>query len=114
MATYDLQSVLIIPVTLMKAIFQKFVANPSLKNSFGESFCQNLSILNEYPDDLLRVSYMYVVQPHNVNILGTLHGGAICSLVDVTTTISNMKTSQYRHVSVSLSTEFFLPSVAGE
>lgn len=55
-----------------------------------------------------------MVKPRDVNILGTLHGGAICTIVDVTTTISIIKVSPSRNVSVNLTTEFFNPAIVDE
>ena len=94
----------------MKGILEKFFKSPSMRGSFGERICSGFSIQNEYENDPTRVAYKYTVQPGDVNILGTLHGGAICSIVDITTTISIIKASPTKNVSVNLSTEFFSPA----
>jgi acyl-coenzyme A thioesterase PaaI-like protein len=49
---------------------------------------------------------MYKVPQSHKNIQNTCHGGALATLVDVSTTISILRMTAHRTISVSLNTEF--------
>jgi acyl-coenzyme A thioesterase PaaI-like protein len=49
---------------------------------------------------------MYKVPHGHKNIQDTCHGGALSTLIDVSTTISILRMTHHRTISVSLNTEF--------
>jgi acyl-coenzyme A thioesterase 13 len=88
----------------MKIVFDKFVANPKLKNSFLEGFVKNLTYIEKYDDDIKRAAYRYTVPAETVNLQGSMHGGALSTLVDIVTTITILKSTPLRNASINLST----------
>jgi acyl-coenzyme A thioesterase 13 len=89
-------------------LFDKFVKNPALKNSFGDQLVKHLRLTDLHAADPSKVVYLYRIPHENINIQGTTHGGALASLIDLTTTISILKVTPNRTTSISLNTEFLV------
>jgi uncharacterized protein (TIGR00369 family) len=95
----------------LKPIFNKFL---SLSN-YGKEFYKVLSIIES--DHLIQINHdSEVLFRLNVldefcNIQKTLHGGAIGTIIDITTTIaiSSLDKKTRKNVSVELSTHFINP-----
>ena len=86
----------------MQPLFRKFINNPNIKNSFLELFCNNLVLLPKYEEDPNRVAFTFRVPEETANLQGTMHGGAISSLVDIVTTIGILKVTPIKSASISL------------
>ena len=78
--------------------------NPKVKSSFLEQFVKNITLLDKYENDPNRVAYKYIIPPETVNLQGSMHGGALSTLVDIVTTISILKASPVKNASINLST----------
>lgn len=87
-------------------LFDKFIKNPALKGSFSEQLVKHLRLTELHSADPNKVVYLYRIPHENINIQGTTHGGALATLVDLTTTISILKVTPNRTTSISLNTEF--------
>jgi acyl-coenzyme A thioesterase 13 len=57
-----------------------------------------------------RVAYKFIVPAETVNLQGSMHGGALSTLVDIVTTISILKATPIKNASINLSTEFLSPA----
>lgn len=91
-------------------LFEKFVKNPNLKGSFSEPLIKHLRLTDAHSADPNKVVYLYTIPKENVNVQGTMHGGALATLVDLVTTVSIIKVTPCRTTSISLATEFLAPS----
>ena len=45
----------------MKVVFDKFIKNPNITNSFLQRFVANLTPLDKFDDDVLRGAYKFIV-----------------------------------------------------
>ena len=81
-----------------------YCANPHLQGGFGEDFGKRLIALDRYEDNPKLASYKYTFLPHQKNIQETIHGGALATMIDVLTTISMLRMTHMRTISISLST----------
>ncbi len=60
--------------------------------------------MEKYPDNHKKACYRYIFHKNQVNIQGTVHGGALATMVDVATTISILMLTPMRTISISLNT----------
>jgi acyl-CoA hydrolase len=88
----------------MNQVFEMFTKSDFVKGRFAYELFSKMSIADEHINNPNRVTYKYTVQPSDVNILGTLHGGATATIIDVLTSVSIAKVSMARTVSVNLTT----------
>lgn len=59
---------------------------------------------DKYENDPKKAFYMFKVPPTYKNIQDTCHGGALATLVDVATTVSILRVTSHRTISISLNT----------
>ncbi len=101
----------------MKYIMQRIGAN----SNFGGPFFRRLSLIQDYPHEHHKhkltinpkseVLFRMSVSEEFSNVLNTMHGGAISTLIDITTTIaiSGFDKNFRQNVSAELSTYYLNP-----
>ena len=96
-----------------KFIFNKLV---STKLGYAKNIHKNLELLETDPYKLIKdpnteVLFKFRVTEDLCNVFNTMHGGAVSTLIDVTTTIaiSGLDEGLRHNVSVDLSTQFINP-----
>jgi acyl-coenzyme A thioesterase 13 len=87
-------------------VLKLYANNPALKGGFGEAFGRGLIATDKLDADPKKAYYEYKFPLHHVNIQETVHGGALATMVDVATTISILRMTPLRTISISLNTEF--------
>ena len=85
-------------------ILQKFTSDPKLLNTFGEKIYKNLLYIEE-PHTLLghrnQVLFNFKVTPDFCNFYGSMHGGALATILDCATTLAIMKADKHLRKTVS-------------
>lgn len=87
-------------------LLKLYANNPKLQGGFGQSFGQGLIATDKFEHNPKKAYYEYTFLPSHVNIQETCHGGALATMVDVATTVSILRMSLQRTISISLNTEF--------
>lgn len=85
-------------------LLHSYQQNTKLVGGFGEIFGRNLVATDKYDNDPKKAFYIYKVSESHKNIQDTCHGGALATLIDVSTTVSILKMTLHRTISVSLNT----------
>ena len=67
-------------------------------------FGRGLIATDKYENEIKKAFYMYKVTQAHKNIQDTCHGGALGTLSDVATTVSILRMTAHRTISVSLNT----------
>lgn len=93
-----------------KDIFIKFVSEPNLKGTYAEEFYKKLKIIENFapketpnPNELI---CSFLISKEYCNFLGNMHGGALATLLDCTTTLAILKAD--RHMRKTVSVDFGL------
>lgn len=94
-------------------LLRRYVYNPKMKEAFGEQFGLNLQATSRFEDNPKKAFYLYRVPKSQKNVIDVMHGGALASLIDVATTISILKMTPRRTISISLDTQFMNPIKIG-
>jgi len=95
-------------------IFNKFVSNQNLKGSYAESIWKGFQLIDSHQiiqnenQILLRLK----VEPSFCNYMGSIHGGALTTIVDCATTLAilNVDRNLRKSVSAELNFSFMNPA----
>ena len=98
-------------------VFKLFTQSKNLSNTFAESIYKGFELIDEHKmsqsnNVILRIK----VTPNLQNIMGVIHGGALTTIIDTSTTLAILKCDPKLHktVSVELSTSFLNPAKVEE
>lgn len=89
-----------------KEIFAKFISLPTLKGTYAENMYRSMKIIDEEPYNPNLLIFSFPVGKEYCNFLGNMHGGAISTLLDCTTTMVILKAD--RHMRKTVSADFGL------
>jgi acyl-coenzyme A thioesterase 13 len=89
-----------------KTALRLYVENPHLPNTFSEQFGKNLVALDNFETEPAKALFRFKFPKVHGNIQATVHGGALASLIDISTTISMVRMTPLRTISINLNTEF--------
>ena len=89
-----------------KTALNLYVENPHLSNTFIEQFGRNLVAMDLHENESSKATFRFRFPKTHGNIQATVHGGALASLIDISTTISIVRMTPLRTISINLNTEF--------
>lgn len=93
-------------------VFSRFMHNPKLTGTFAESIYKGYSIVEN--DELIRSNSQLLlslkVSPELININGTIHGGALMTILDTSTTLAILKADRKLRKTVSVEMNFTFAS----
>lgn len=89
-----------------KTALRLYAENSHLPGTFSQQFGKGLIALDKHENDPERASYRFFFPKNQGNIQATVHGGALASLIDISTTISMVRMTPLRTISINLNTEF--------
>ena len=97
-------------------IFVKGMLETSLNSNFASQLCKDMTVISASDTPNTRVVSRLTVTHLMCNPAGTLHGGAICTLVDVCTTVALATARKWDNPGVTrtLSTTCLVPAFPGE
>ena len=97
-------------------IFVKGMLEISLNRNFAYQLCKDMTVISASETPNTRVVSRLTVTHPMCNPAGTLHGGAICTLVDVCTTVALATARKWDNPGVTrtLSTTCLVPVFPGE
>jgi acyl-coenzyme A thioesterase 13 len=87
---------------VFSGIFRRFVENPKLKGTFAHKFYEGFEYL---PKHKLEISPNILilrmkVQSSFINVNGSIHGGALSTIIDCATTLAILKVDPKHQVTV--------------
>jgi acyl-coenzyme A thioesterase PaaI-like protein len=77
---------------------------PHLPNTFSEQFGKGMIALDKYEDQPDKAAFRFIFPKNQGNIQATVHGGALASLIDISTTIAMARMTPLRTISINLNT----------
>lgn len=90
-------------------ILEKFVNNPQLKGSYAESIWRGFHLLDTHNQLLQNQNQIILrlkVDPSFCNYMGSIHGGALTTILDCATTLAILKVDKNLRKSVSAELNF--------
>ena len=96
--------------------FVKGILETNLNHDFAYELYKDMNLVSASQTPISRVVSRLTVTPTMCNPAGTLHGGAICTLVDVCTTVALVTARKWDNPGATrtLSTTCLVPVLAGE
>ena len=96
--------------------FVKGMLESNFNRSFAYQLCKDMTVISASETPNIRVVSRLIVTHSMCNPAGTLHGGAICTLVDVCTTLALATARKWDNPGVTrtLSTTCLVPVFPGE
>jgi len=89
-----------------KTALRLYAENPHLTGTFSEQFGKGMIAMDQYEDEPDKAAFRFVFPKNQGNIQATVHGGALASLIDISTTIAMARMTPLRTISINLNTEF--------
>lgn len=87
-----------------KTALKLYAENPHLTNTFSEQFGKGMIALDMYENEPAKAAFRFVFPKNQSNIQSTVHGGALASLIDISTTIAMARMTPNRTISINLNT----------
>lgn len=87
-----------------KTALRLYAENPHLPNTFSEQFGKGMIALDKYEDQPDKAAFRFIFPKNQGNIQATVHGGALASLIDISTTIAMARMTPLRTISINLNT----------
>jgi len=100
-------------------LMEKFILNPALNGSYAEAIWRGFQLV-EVHDKLLHNDNQLLlrlkIQPNFCNYQGTIHGGALCTILDCATTLAILKVDKHhrKNVSAELNYSFLSPATVND
>lgn len=95
-------------------IFNKFVSNPTLKGSYAEGIWKGFQLIDGHQiiQNENQIILRMKVEPGLCNYMGSIHGGALTTIVDCATTLAilNVDRKLRKSVSAELNFSFMNPA----
>ncbi|EGR31511.1 thioesterase superfamily member 2, putative [Ichthyophthirius multifiliis] len=88
-----------------KPLFQQFVNHKNLLNTFAYSIYQKFELIEESHELLTndnQILLKYTVPQNLCNFFGVVHGGALATLVDCSTTLAILKKDQFKRLTTTI------------
>jgi len=83
-------------------IFSRFISDPNLQGTYAEDIYRNLKLLDINHANPNELDLSFQVSKRYCNFLGNMHGGAIATLLDCTTTLAILKVDKFMRKTVSV------------
>ena len=87
-----------------KTALRLYAENPHLPNTFSEQFGKGMIAMDKYENEPDKAAFRFVFPKNQGNIQATVHGGALASLIDISTTIAMARMTPLRTISINLNT----------
>jgi acyl-coenzyme A thioesterase PaaI-like protein len=87
-----------------KTALRLYAENPHLPNTFSEQFGKGMIALDKYENQPDKAAFRFIFPKNQGNIQATVHGGALASLIDISTTIAMARMTPLRTISINLNT----------
>jgi uncharacterized protein (TIGR00369 family) len=97
-----------------REVLKAYNSSPLLPGGYGEDFGLRSMALKRHDDNPKLSSFQFTFPSSHRNLMNTVHGGALSTMIDVITTVALLRLTPNRTVSISLDTQFLSPIKPGE
>ena len=88
-------------------------SSPQLPGAYGEDFGRLCQALERHDSNPKLCTFHFTFPISHRNLMNTVHGGALSTMIDVITTVALLRLTPHRTVSISLDTQFLSPIKPG-